>query len=98
MQVSSVFAEDLTLGWGVTDSSVDHYEVFWGSSSGSYSNSMTVESPPATLTGLSVGRKYYMAIRACTANNSGCSGYSNEIVATTNAPISEPPPGPNVES
>ncbi len=86
-------AAELALNWdSVTDPSVQHYEVSWGTNSGNYGNSIDVAEPPANLTGLSEGQKYFIAVRACSATKSTCSGYSNEISPTTSTtPIPDEP-------
>jgi type IV pilus assembly protein PilY1 len=90
------FAAQIKLAWDAnTESDLTGYKVYYGTSSKSYAGSTDAGNVTAfTLTGLTQGQTYYIAVKACNKLNSE-SGYSNEVngVATEpTPPISETPP------
>ena len=78
---SSIF-----LAWNVKPEWVAGYKVYWGTSSGVYDQFNDVSQTIATVSGLTVGVRYYFAVTAY--NEAGLeSGYSEEVSAIV------PPPG-----
>jgi hypothetical protein len=58
-QVPVAMAASVTLQWDqVSDPAVDHYEVAWGSNSGSYTGSMDAAGTSATVSGLTGGQTH----------------------------------------
>jgi type IV pilus assembly protein PilY1 len=92
----SALAAQIKLAWDAnTESDLAGYKVYYGTSSKSYTGSVDVGNVTSyTLTGLTQGQTYYVAV---TANNTSGSesGYSTEVsgVATEpTPPVSETPP------
>lgn len=90
------FAAQIKLAWDPsTESDLAGYKIYYGTSTKSYGGSVDVGNMTAfTLTGLTQGQTYYIAITASNALNSE-SGYSSEVsgVATDpTPPVSETPP------
>jgi type IV pilus assembly protein PilY1 len=89
-------AAQIKLAWNAnTESDLAGYKVYYGTSSKSYTGSVDVGNVTSyTLTGLTQGQTYYVAVTA--SNTSGSeSGYSTEVsgVATEpTPPVSETPP------
>jgi fibronectin type 3 domain-containing protein len=92
----SALAAQIKLAWDAnTESDLAGYKVYYGTSSKSFSGSVDVGNVTSyTLTGLTQGQTYYVAVTA--HNTSGSeSSYSSEVsgVATEpTLPVSETPP------
>ncbi len=73
---------DITFAWDASTSpNVSGYSVHYGLSSGNYSNKVFVGNQNSyTLSGLDVGRAYYIAVTALEANGTGESDFSGEVV------------------
>ncbi|MEK7698959.1 MAG: RHS repeat-associated core domain-containing protein, partial [Planctomycetota bacterium] len=57
--------KQLTVGWNANAGLVDGYKVYWGTSSGQYTNSTDVgKTTTYTITGLTNGTTYYIAVKA----------------------------------
>ena len=89
-------AAEIRLAWDAnTESDVAGYKIYYGTSSKSYTGSVDVGNTTTyTLTGLTQGQTYYIAVTDYNASGSE-SGYSTEVsgVATETAPVvSETPP------
>jgi uncharacterized repeat protein (TIGR02543 family) len=86
----SAFAAQIKLAWDAnTESDLAGYKVYYGTASGSYGNPTNVGNVTTyTLTGLTLGQTYYIAVTAYDTSNNE-SGYSNEVngVATDGAPV-----------
>ncbi|MFD2111359.1 PKD domain-containing protein [Thiorhodococcus fuscus] len=75
-------AGSVNLEWdAVVDERVDHYEVAYGASSGKYDANLVLTGTSVSVSGLSAGSTYYLAVRACDKLKVYCSEYSNEVVA-----------------
>jgi len=76
-------AGQATLGWGAsTSSGVIGYKVYFGTSSGNYTQNIDVGNVTSyTVTSLNDGQTYYFAAKAYNSSGS-LSGYSNEINGT----------------
>ncbi len=79
-------AAQATLNWDAsTSSGVTGYKLYYGTASGSYSQSMDVGNATSyTVSGLSDGQKYYFAAKAYNSTGNQ-SAYSNETSYTTAA-------------
>jgi len=87
MLLHSVLADQITIAWDV-ESSVRGYNVYYGTTSRVYRSPINVGNVTIyTLTGLSAGQRYFIAITAY--NEFGESGYSNEVNGV--APTSQTP-------
>jgi len=89
-----VLAADVTLGWDPnTEPDIAGYEVYYGYSSGNYTEMIDVGNyTSCTIGNLESDVTYYLAARAC--NTSGYkSDYSNEIIFTLGEPNDDPQPG-----
>jgi len=77
-----VWAAQIKLAWDAnTESDLAGYKVYYGSGSRSYGSSIDVGKVTAhTLTGLTEGQTYYIAVTAYNKSYSE-SGYSNEVRA-----------------
>ncbi len=89
-------AAQIRLAWDPnTESNIEGYKIYYGTSSKSYIGSVDIGNVTKyTLTGLTQGQTYYIAVTAYNNSNSE-SGYSIEVsgVATeTTLPVSETPP------
>jgi type IV pilus assembly protein PilY1 len=89
-------AAQINLAWDAnTESDLAGYKVYYGTSSKSYTNSIDVGNVTTyTLTGLTQGQTYYIAITAYNTSSSE-SGYSGEVSGVATAPtppVSETPP------
>ncbi|MGZ3769850.1 MAG: DUF4082 domain-containing protein [Bdellovibrio sp.] len=80
---NSAWAGQISLAWDPsTQVEVAGYKVYYGSASGSYSNSMDVgNNATAIITGLADGSTVYFAVTAYNADKSVESPYSNEVSA-----------------
>jgi type IV pilus assembly protein PilY1 len=92
----SALAAQIKLAWDAnSESDLAGYKVYYGTSPQSYAGSVDVGNVTSyTLTGLSQGQTYYVAMTAYNTSGSE-SGYSSEVsgVATeTTLPVSETPP------
>ena len=87
----SGWAVDITLGWDAnTETDLAGYYVYYGASSGEYSNKVDVgNTTQYTLTDLQDGVDYFLAVTAYDSNNSE-SAYSAEVVYTTGVQNSNP--------
>jgi hypothetical protein len=85
------YSADVTLAWDANnDPDLDGYKVYYGSSSGNYSNSIDVGNVlEHTISGLQEGVTYYFAAKAYDTNDNE-SGFSEEITYTIAAPNSPP--------
>ncbi|SEO71954.1 Fibronectin type III domain-containing protein [Halorientalis persicus] len=85
---ASASQDDITLNWDSVDwgEQQDHYNIYRGQSSGSYSYIAEVPAGTTSYTdsGLLDGERYYYVVDA--ENSAGTSGDSNETVATTALP------------
>lgn len=71
------------LAWDpVHDPRVARYQVGIGTKSGSYGRRLVTTQTKAMIAGLRAGKRYFFSVRACTANVSTCSPFSNEISTT----------------
>lgn len=85
-------AGEVRLAWDpVHDSRVAVYELHYGPSTKAYHLRRDTTATSLTVDGLDQSRRYYFAVRACTADHSSCSAFSNEICAampdTPQAPV-----------
>jgi type IV pilus assembly protein PilY1 len=92
----SAFAAQIKLAWDAsTETDLAGYKVYYGTSSRTYTNSVDVgDATMYTLTGLTEGKTYYIAVTAYNTLKQE-SGYSSEVsgVATEpQPPVSETPP------
>ena len=89
--MSGASAADVTIAWDAnTESDLAGYIFFYGTSSGSYSNSIDVgNNTEYTLTGLIEGTTYYFAAKAYDTSNNE-SDYSQELVYTVPTANSAP--------
>jgi type IV pilus assembly protein PilY1 len=92
----SAFGAQIKLAWDPnTESDLAGYKVYYGTSSGSYTDSVDVgDVTMYTITGLTEGQTYYIAVTAYNTLNQE-SGYSGEVsgVATEpSPPVTETPP------
>jgi type IV pilus assembly protein PilY1 len=92
----SALAAQIKLAWDAnSESDLAGYKVYYGTSSKSYAGTVDVGNITShTLTGLTQGQTYYVAVTAYNSSGSE-SGYSSEVsgVATeTTPPVSETPP------
>src|SRR5512139_1619764 len=90
------FAAQIKLAWDAnTESDLAGYKVYYGTSSNSYVGSTDVRNVTAfTLTGLTQGQTYYIAVTAYNSSGSE-SGYSSEasgVATEPTPPVSETPP------
>jgi VCBS repeat-containing protein len=68
------------LAWdAVDDDRVGLYQVWYGTSSGNYDTRIDSTTTTATVNEVTRDTNYYFVVRACTADASRCSAYSNEI-------------------
>lgn len=69
-----------TVTWNAnTESDLSGYRVFYGTSSGNYPNSISVgKVTSATITGLTVGTTYYIAVKAVDTSGN-LSGFSAQV-------------------
>jgi len=83
LAVSGVWAADVTIAWDAnTEPDIAGYIIFYGTSSGSYPNSIDAgNTTEHTLTGLSEGTTYYFAAKAYNTSSNE-SDYSQELVYT----------------
>ena len=81
--VSGAWAADVTIAWDAnTESDLAGYMLFYGTTSGSYPNSIDVgNTTEYTLTGLVEGTTYYFAAKAYDTSDNA-SDYSQELVYT----------------
>ena len=71
------------LAWDtVHDPRVARYQVGVGVVSRSYGRRLMTTQTTAVITNLGAGQRYFFAVRACAADGSTCSPFSNEISAT----------------
>jgi hypothetical protein len=91
MPLPAATAAEVTLAWDANNEpDLDGYKVYYGSSSGNYSNSVDVGNVlEHTISGLQEGVTYYFAAKAYDTNENE-SGYSEEITHTIAAPNSAP--------
>ncbi len=91
---TGAFAEtrSVTLSWDPnTEPDIAGYKVYWGTSSGVYSQFSDVSQTTASVSDLTVGVRYYFAVTAY--NEAGLeSGYSEEVSAIVPSPDSTPAP------
>ena len=85
-------AGDVTLEWdAVTDARVANYEVHYGLAAKTYTGKQVV---PKTATSARVSdlapKPWFFAVRACNADITICSDFSNEVTTTVPAPIATP--------
>ncbi|MCI4398355.1 MAG: fibronectin type III domain-containing protein, partial [Acidobacteria bacterium] len=72
--------DSLNVSWSAnSESDLDHYTLWWGTSSGNYANSQNYPKATTTtlLTGLATNTRYYFALTATNTSNK-TSGYSAE--------------------
>ncbi|ACL69174.1 glycosyl hydrolase [Halothermothrix orenii] len=96
--LNSAIAGDaqVTLDWNSV-SGATGYKVYYGTASGEYNNVQTVSDITSyTVTGLTNDTTYYFVITA--TNSAGESGYSNELSATPQPELNNPPVEPNLNS
>ena len=75
--VTPARAGEIVLAWDSVPGATS-YKVYYGPSSGSYTQSVTTSSPTATVTGLADCTNWFLAVKA--VNSAGEStGYSNEV-------------------
>jgi hypothetical protein len=84
--LSSVsYGADVTLAWDPSPDLIDGYRIYYGTSSGNYTESVDVgDTNQATITGLNETTTYYFVARAY--DTSGESGNSNEVSWSYNVP------------
>lgn len=80
---TSAHALDITLDWSTWDNGtyIDHYVVYWGNSSGNYTDSsfsIPGNQTSHTITGLADGQVYFFAMKSFDAQGNS-SDYSNEV-------------------
>jgi PKD repeat protein len=89
---SAATAAELTLAWdAVEDDRVSTYELHYGTTANTYQASLETSDARATVSDLEPETTYFFAVRACSEGGSSCSGFSDEISATTavEAPTAE---------
>ena len=87
---ASAYAADVTLAWDPNAEPVDGYRLYYGTSSGSYTQSMEAgTATQATLTGLDTDTTYYIVVRAYDVD--GESGDSNEVTWQQSTPDTTAP-------
>ena len=98
MPLSAAFAASVDLEWDAnTESVLEGYKIYWGTSSGSYTSSMDVGNKTScTVNGLEEGQTYYFAATAYDGQNNE-SGYSNQITFTVPAPDNDGDGVPDIE-
>ncbi|NBC96407.1 MAG: PKD domain-containing protein, partial [Deinococcus-Thermus bacterium] len=80
-------ATEVALAWdSVEDERVGLYELHYGQHSGQYEASRQTTGTSVRLAQLEADTSYYFAVRACTADASLCSDFSDEVSARTPAP------------
>lgn len=86
------FAQSVTLGWQAgTDPSIAGYDIYYGTTSQTYTNEVSVgDVGSATVSGLVPGVTYYFAATSFDAQNQQ-SAFSPEIVYTVPLPVTSPP-------
>ena len=85
-----VHAADVTLAWDPNAEPVDGYRLYYGTTSGVYTDSMDAgDTTQATLTGLNLDTTYYIVVRAY--NIDGESGNSNEVSWQQSSPDTTAP-------
>lgn len=75
-------SSQVTLSWGAA-AGADAYDVRYGTSSGSYSTTVSGVTSAYAVTGLSASTLYYFSVRARNAVGAGTTNNSNEVSATT---------------
>jgi hypothetical protein len=82
----TAYAASVTLAWDPsTNPSVTGYRIYWGTTSGSYTNSANAgNSFIYTVSGLNSGTTYYF-VATCYTGTGAESGYSNQVSTTTPA-------------
>ena len=79
----SAAAAEVEIAWdAVDDDRVSVYEVHWGEESGDYQWHTQSQATHAKVDGLVDGRTYHFAAKACTADLTLCSEFSEELAAT----------------
>ena len=79
-------AAEVRLAWDpVADSRVPLYQVHYGITSGSYAQQQEVTGTTAVVSPPEPCQTYYFAVRACMADRTTCSGFSNEVSAIDDA-------------
>jgi hypothetical protein len=74
----------LTLAWEpVDDARVAVYQVHYGTRSARYDAMAETSAEQARIAGLDAGRRYFFAVRACTAGSQRCSDFSAEVSIVT---------------
>jgi hypothetical protein len=98
VSAATASADVFKFSWGaVEDSRVASYVLAWGKKSvtnGGVYGVGSVEVPVGTTTATSPDMEigtYYFAVKACNADKTLCSDWSNEVVASAAGPISVPP-------
>ncbi len=76
-------AGEVDITWdAVDDDRVAVYEVYWGETSGDYQWQTQSQTTHANVDGLVGGQTYHFAAKACTADLTLCSEFSDELIAT----------------
>jgi len=74
-------AAQARLTWeAVSDSRVQRYELFFGTDSGAYQDSLETLEPTAVVDGLDSQQLYFFAVRACGPPGGACSDFSEEAL------------------
>ncbi len=83
----SAQAGQVTLAWDAnTESTVGGYQLYYGQTSGNYTDSVDVGKQTSyALAGLQVGKTYYFAVKAYDTARMIWSGFSNEVSHTIDA-------------
>lgn len=84
---SSPSPTSIEISWAATTGAAT-YDIRYGTSSGSYTTTLTNRTSPATITGLSAGTTYYIIVVAKNAVGSGASINSNQVSQGT--PVGPP--------
>jgi polysaccharide export outer membrane protein len=93
LTINISLAAEIRFAWDASnDPNVVGYKVYYGTSSGVYGSPIDVGKKTSyTITGLTAGQKYYLALKAYDASNKE-SPFSNEVVGVASDPNLNPTP------
>ena len=88
MIATPAFAAQIRVAWDPNNEpDLAGYRVYWGAASGSYGTPANAGTATSyTITGLTAGQTYYLAVKAYDSSNNE-SGFSNEVSGTATDPV-----------